>query len=366
MSGATVSERDVPPRKPKRWVALLLTLFLPAGVGHFYLGQRRRALAWFALVLGVLFVLATAVDVFARYPRAVIAAMFITIPAIGVALVIDIFRIPPERLKLVPLPKLFAAAVLAVAVSWAIKAIPRGMIVEAFKLPSGSMFPSLEVSDYIMVDRWHYGPIVPLVGKRLFANLPPKRGDLIVFEYPDPNPANARQDFIKRVIAVPGDTLEMDHGHPIINGWRVPSCSVGKYTLPFEGGPRSGEIFVEFLGEASYLVWLEANSFAPPFGGPYHVGPGESWVVGDNRDNSSDSRTWDNGRGAGVPNDNVKGFALFVWLSLNAAGQVTWSRCGTRLFDALPAAPSTAPAGVALRIQRCFAARPAVTLPPTP
>ena len=351
-------------RKPKRWVALLLTLLVPPGVGHFYLGQRRRAFSWFALVFVVVFLLAAVSNLFAHYPTAVILLLVVMVVLIPVAIIADIVLIPAERLRLVPLRTLIGVALLAVALSAVLKAIPRSMIVEAFKIPSGGMFPSLEVSDHIMVDRWRYGPLVPFVHKRLFANLPPRRGELIVFEYPDPNPANERQDFVKRVIAIPGDTLEVKNGHPIINGWPVPSCSVGKYTFPFEREPRSGEMFVEFLDQSSYLVWIEDNSFGSPYSRPYHVGPGETWVLGDNRNNSADSRSWNNGRGAGVPNDNVKGSALFIWLSFDSNQKVTWSRSGIPLFDAAPRAPSTAPPDVASAIERCLAKRPAVTSPP--
>ncbi|HMJ12311.1 MAG TPA: signal peptidase I, partial [Polyangiaceae bacterium] len=125
----------------------------------------------------------------------------------------------------------------------------RAFVVEAFKIPSGSMLPTLQIQDHIFVNKFAYGPSVPFSKSRLFSNLPPKPGDVMVFEFPDPVPSNPRQDFIKRVIALPGDTLEVESGHPIINGWRVPNCRVGDYEF-YEGDDVSlkrGELYVEYL-----------------------------------------------------------------------------------------------------------------------
>jgi signal peptidase I len=239
----------------------------------------------------------------------------------------------------------------------------RAVVVEAFKIPSGSMKPTLQINDHIFVSKFSYGPKVPLIGKRIFESLPPKRGDVIVFEYPDLNPNNERQDYIKRVMALPGDTLEADSGHPIINGWRVPSCKVGKYSDddPSGFGQHSGELYVEFLEDTAYLALYDDHHF-PQRQGPYHVAPGEVWVFGDNRHNSLDSRAWQRrggGIGAGVPYDNIKGRALIVWFP---ASRMLVNVMGT------PTLPDGAPAELRAAIDRCLAQRPAAadTVPPPP
>ncbi|HEY2369082.1 MAG TPA: signal peptidase I, partial [Polyangiaceae bacterium] len=101
----------------------------------------------------------------------------------------------------------------------------RTFVVEAFKIPSSSMVPTLLVGDHIFVNKFSYGPAIPYTKARIWTRMPPSRGDVIVFAYPE----NMEQDFIKRVIALPGDRLETDEGHPVINGWKVPSCLAGSY-----------------------------------------------------------------------------------------------------------------------------------------
>ncbi|HTV20491.1 MAG TPA: signal peptidase I [Polyangiaceae bacterium] len=239
----------------------------------------------------------------------------------------------------------------------------RAVVVEAFKIPSGSMKPTLQINDHIFVSKFSYGPKLPLIGQRIFESLPPNRGDVIVFEYPDINPNNERQDYIKRVMALPGDTLEVDSGHPIINGWRVPSCKVGKYTDedPSGFGQHSGDLFVEYLGDTAYLALYDDHHF-PQRQGPYHVAPGEVWVMGDNRHNSLDSRAWQRrggGIGAGVPYDNIKGRAMIVWFP---ASRMLVNVMGK------PTLPESAPAELVAAIDRCLEQRPsaAEAVPPPP
>lgn len=227
----------------------------------------------------------------------------------------------------------------------------RAVVVEAFKIPSGSMLPTLQIGDHIFVNKFLYGPTIPFTSKRLFSSLPPQRGDVIVFEYPDPDLRRERQDFIKRVIAIPGDTLEVDGGHPIINGWRVPRCLAGHYSYRETGdsAERSGDLYVEFLSGTAYLALYEDDHLEEQEG-PYHVAPGEVWVMGDNRHNSSDSRRWLNGRGAGAPFANIKGRAMFVWFP--------FSRFMVNVMGH-PQLPEGASPEVVGGIERCLTQRPA-------
>jgi len=252
----------------------------------------------------------------------------------------------------------------SIAFAMAVALVLRAFVVEAFKIPSGSMLPTLQIQDHIFVNKLAYGPVIPVVGYRVLPHLPPKRGDIMVFEYPDPNPEAERQDFIKRAIAFAGDTLEVENGHPIINGWRVPSCKVGSYDFN-EGaglGMRRGELYVEFLGDYSYLTLFE-DIGSSGREGPYHVKAGETWVMGDNRNNSSDSRAWNNRRGGGVPDANIKGRAMFVWLSFGADTNVTWDRIFTNVLGK-PRLPKEASPELVRGIDRCLAERPAQTFPP--
>jgi signal peptidase I len=236
----------------------------------------------------------------------------------------------------------------------------RAFVVEAFKIPSGSMLPTLQIQDHIFVNKFAYGPSIPFTKTRLLSSLPPQYGDVMVFEFPDPVPSNPRQDFIKRVIALEGDTLEVESGHPIINGWRVPNCRVGDYEF-YEGDDASlkrGELYVEFLNEYSYLTLFE-EGHSESNQGPYTVKPGEVWVLGDNRNNSSDSRAWYGGRGGGVPYPNIKGRAMFVW----------WGVTPERLLVHVlgkPRLPKVAPDALARAVDKCVAERPPVeqTTPP--
>jgi signal peptidase I len=234
----------------------------------------------------------------------------------------------------------------------------RAVVVEAFKIPSGSMLPTLQIGDHIFVNKFIYGPKVPLTDTRIFQQMPPHRGDVIVFSHPVPS--LSPDDLIKRVIALPGDTLEVDSGHAIINGWRVPSCPVGTYAVSEDAlGASVGELFVEYLEGTAYLAFYDRDH-TPLRQGPYEVRPGEVWVMGDNRHHSADSRVWPNGTGLGrgVPYGNIKGRAMFVWAPL--------SRMFVDLMGS-PVLPEGAPLEILEAIAACLAKRPTPeeTIPPS-
>src|SRR4030095_623687 len=100
----------------------------------------------------------------------------------------------------------------SIGVAVMVAVLLRALVVEAFKIPSGSMLPTLQIGDHIFVNKFIYGPMVPLLNKRMLSRMPPSRGDVIVFENPDHGPGDEREDYIKRVIALPGDVLEADAG----------------------------------------------------------------------------------------------------------------------------------------------------------
>jgi len=259
----------------------------------------------------------------------------------------------------------------SIGVAVAVALLLRIFLVEAFKIPSGSMIPTLHIGDHIFVNKMAYGPLVPLLGTRIFPRLPPQRGDVMVFEFPE----NREQDFIKRVVAIPGDRLEVQDGHPLLNGWRVPHCTLGSYPSHDADSPRLVDLDIEFLEDKAYLTAYDRSMYdrgvvAAPAGehqGPYTVKTDEVWVLGDNRNNSHDSRGWFGGRGGGVPFGNIKGRAMFVWLSVRQNGNVAWNRVGTRVMGDPKLLPVEAQK-LTPEIQRCLAQRPpfSATKPPAP
>jgi len=243
----------------------------------------------------------------------------------------------------------------AVAVAMALRAF----VVEAFKIPSGSMIPTLMVGDHIFVNKFTYGPSIPWTHARMWKHLPPDRGDVMVFAFPE----HPEQDFIKRVIALPGDKLEAKSGHPWINGWEVPHCLVGAYSYnEFDAvGRHDGDLFVEYLGDEAYLTLYDHLGGNSEYQGPYYAKAGEVWVMGDNRNNSHDSRLWFNGQGGGVPYENIRGRALFVWFSVSDSG-VAWPRLGAPVMGR-PRLPTNGGA-LDAALSKCLRERPPKTTPP--
>ena len=198
----------------------------------------------------------------------------------------------------------------------------RAFVVEAFKIPSGSMIPTLQVGDHIFVNKFTYGPPSRGTHSRLWSRMPPERGDVIVFAYPE----HPDQDFIKRVIAIPATSSR--RGRPSDHQrWTVPSCNAGTYSYQEaqDGSKHEGEVFVEFLEGRGLSHALRSPGAQNDYQGPFYVKPNEVWVMGDNRNNSHDSRMWfPAARAAACPTRTSKGRALFVWLSVSET--IDWSR----------------------------------------
>jgi len=186
----------------------------------------------------------------------------------------------------------------ALAVAFLLALFIRTFLVQAFKIPSGSMLETLQIGDHILVNKLRYGIRMPIMGKRVVSFTDPRRGDIIVFVYPvDPS-----KDFIKRVIGEPGDTVEVKHKQVYVNGQKVED--------PWGH-------FVEGPGENSRLS--PRDNF-----GPVTVPSDQVFVMGDNRDRSYDSRFW-----GFVPLDDVRGKAFVIYWSWDGEDRwVRWERIG--------------------------------------
>lgn len=225
----------------------------------------------------------------------------------------------------------------------------REHVVESWRVPSGSMLPTLVLGDHFFVDK---------TGRDA------GRGDVIVFPYPE-NPA---QSFVKRVIAERGDTLEVLDGRPIVNGLMLPHCKVGELTMP--GMTRPQHVYLEYLADRAYLTGYDeaptstsckTDADCAPgrvcradhcgiLQGPFKAAATEAWVLGDNRNNSHDSRSWNAGAGAGVPLADVTGRATLLYWNMTATDRVL-----SRVDEPrLPVADTKA----AAQLSQCLAKRP--------
>ncbi len=196
----------------------------------------------------------------------------------------------------------------------------RSFLFEPFKIPTGSMIPTLLVGDLILVNKYHYGVRLPVLNKKIIANHDPKRGDVMVFRYPiDPS-----QDYIKRVVGLPGDEVSYNNKRLSVNGQLMPVSPLPDFYN--DDSLRYTPHASETLAGVSHDILTQADS--PPGVVPFtafpfkencrysaegvscKVPPGHYFMMGDNRDNSQDSRYW-----GFVPDENIVGKAFFVWMN---------------------------------------------------
>ena len=196
----------------------------------------------------------------------------------------------------------------------------RSFLFEPFKIPSGSMIPTLLINDLILVNKFHYGVRLPVINTKVFDNHTPQRGDVMVFRYP-PKPS---LDYIKRVVGVPGDEVAYLNKKLTINGKPLTKLSLPDYFD--QDTMRYSKQFEETSGDKKYLLLNDDDrpAFIPGAddfqykencrysseGVVCKVPEGHYFMMGDNRDNSLDSRYW-----GFVPDKNIVGKAFFVWMN---------------------------------------------------
>ena len=200
----------------------------------------------------------------------------------------------------------------------------RSFLFEPFKIPSGSMIPTLLIGDLILVNKFHYGVRLPVINKKIIANHDPRRGDVVVFRYPK----DTSVDYIKRVVGLPGDEVTWRDQKLSINGKEVAAQALPPPGFYDEDSLRYFPVFTEQLGDVEHRMLVNPQA-RRPFGPeeaytfPFRencrysaeavsckVPAGHYYMMGDNRDNSEDSRYW-----GFVPDENIVGRAFFVWMN---------------------------------------------------
>lgn len=185
----------------------------------------------------------------------------------------------------------------------------RSFVFEPFKIPSGSMIPTLLVGDFIVVNKYAYGLRLPVTNTRILSVGEPERGDVVVFRYP----VDPRVNFIKRLVGLPGDTIAYRDKRLFINGEEITAQEQGLYasnevkcSVPRADALRSQET----LGDVTHDILVHLKSGGRD--GQWKVPDGHYFVMGDNRDRSNDSREW-----GFVPEDHLMGRAVGIWLNFD-------------------------------------------------
>ncbi len=277
-------------RAPNPLLRVLFALFGFTSV-HWAAGRWRRALAWNAAAV------ASILLIWHLNP--------LWLVPLSVGHLVDAALITPARER--STGGYAIAALIAFCCGMIFSTVVRGAWVEAFKIPSGAMIPALQIGDHIFVDK---------------TVRQPKRGDVTLFAYPkEPD-----KDFVKRIVAVGGDTIEIRDDQLVINGQPVPrrhvdeDCRYQEYRDDEDRWEeRRCDAWDETLDGRTWRVLYDRGG-SPHSWAPVTVPPGHSFAMGDNRDNSHDSRYW-----GFVPPENIKGVARKVWWSSGPDG-VRWDR----------------------------------------
>lgn len=209
----------------------------------------------------------------------------------------------------------------------------RSFLVEPFKIPSGSMMPTLLIGDFILVNKYTYGIRLPVINQKIIPLNNPQRGDVMVFRYPE----DPGLDYIKRVIGTPGDVIEYREKRLTVNGQPVPTRQISTYSYVGNGlNYVTAMVYDERLNGKGHEMMTEPGKpdFFPPqvtdfphrencsynadgIGFKCTVPAGQYFMMGDNRDASNDSRYW-----GFVPDRNIVGKAFFIWMNFDNFGRI--------------------------------------------
>ncbi len=205
----------------------------------------------------------------------------------------------------------------------------RSFVAEPFRIPSSSMMPSLLIGDFILVNKFAYGLRLPITNTKFLPLGEPKRGDVVVFRPPH----HPDEDWIKRIIGLPGDTVAYRDNTVYINGQPLQYRKVGIYEGTGRGREANGAILLteELPGRPHPVLEREDMPYFLQGEGEWKVPPGQYFVMGDNRDNSEDSRFWPQGAHF-LPEQNLRGKAFLIWMHWDgSAGGVDFHRIGDRI-----------------------------------
>lgn len=199
----------------------------------------------------------------------------------------------------------------------------RSFIVEPFRIPSGSMMPTLLIGDFILVNKFAYGIRLPVVNTKVLDAAEPKRGDIVVFRFPkDP-----RVDYIKRVVGLPGDRVAYHNKKLYVNGKYINQTSLGRYHGVGKGANMTGSLHLieDLAADTEHSILIKASQ--PSRDMEFVIAEGQYFMMGDNRDNSNDSRFWGT-----VPEANLVGKAFMIWMNWDWDHQgISFDRLGTVL-----------------------------------
>jgi len=198
--------------------------------------------------------------------------------------------------------------------------ILRSFIFEPFRIPSASMMPTLLIGDFILVNKYEYGLRLPVIYNKFYENNIPGRGDVVVFRYPE----NPKIPYIKRIIGLPGDKIAYYNKTLYINDVLAEQTTNGDYFAFGSGITMKGSLLIsEDLGNINHEILIDPERNSLEF--VTRVPDSHYFVLGDNRDNSKDSRYW-----GFVPEENLVGRAFFVWMNWDGKNKpvVNFNRIG--------------------------------------